>query len=436
MALKCGVFCLPAKRWLEGAKKNIIWPENYAKSCFPKAVALPDIIIDGLVGSGFTPPLDASLTELVLAINCLKDHSTILALDSPSGLDKNGLPAPVAIAAKHTVSFQTQKLNLILPSAREYSGVVHLRSVGIPLLAQEALPTRMRVLEPACLRALPGPAPDLHKGKAGRVLIIGGTPGLTGAPVLAAMGALRGGAGLVTIACPAGLALEIKSGLPDIMTLPVGTGSDWDLSCLPLLIERAGDCDALVLGPGLGRSAGALSVVQGFLRQTQDVPGKRAPAVIDADALYALSINKDYLLLPAGNDILTPHPLEMARLLEGCENANAGNVLEDRPGSLDAFIKKCKAAITLKGPCSLITQAGRSVYVSPIAAPCLAVGGSGDVLSGLLATLLAQGIPPLPAACLGVYWHGQAGILLEKDYPCRGNSAREIADMLPKVRLL
>lgn len=449
IARKCGVFCLPAKRWLEHAKRHYPWPdvmEPALQANTPNSASLaactpgfeesshPDIIIDGLLGSGFTPPLDDVTASLVQAINRLRGLALILSLDAPTGLNEEGSPAPIAVRAHHTVSFQTNKFSLLMPSAIPFVGQVHVHSVGIPAQVQEKYPTRMRLLETGCLSALPILDPSLHKARAGHVLVIGGSSGLTGAPLLAAMGALRGGAGLVTIACPAGLAQEIKAGSPDIMTLPVGTGMEWDARFMPNLIAHARRCDAIVLGPGLGRSASATIMVQGFLQHTQEA-GMRAPAVIDADALYALSTGQNPLALPTERDILTPHPLEMARLLEGKPDALADGILADRMGALDTFTAECKAAINLKGACSLITQAGKAVHVSPFIAPCLAVGGSGDVLSGLLAALLAQGVPPLPAACLGVYWHGNAGVMLEEHFPMRGNTAREIADILPQARL-
>lgn len=435
VARKCGVTCLPVKRWLEQAKRHLAWPDLPPGSDDSgyEEIPFPDIIVDGLLGTGFTPPLDEVMEETIHAINRLHSQSLILSLDTPSGLDVNGLPAPVAVLAHHTVSFQTSKLSLLMPSAMPFAGEVHVRSIGIPARIQSEHPTAMRLLEPGCLSALPVLDPSLHKARAGHVLVIGGSSGLTGAPMLAALGALRGGAGLVTIACPGGLAQEIKAGYSDIMTMPVGTGGEWDARFLPVLIEHARRCDAIVLGPGMGRSAGASIMVQGFLQHTQEA-GSRAPAVIDADALYALALSEFSLALPTERDVLTPHPLEMARLLKGAPDAPVGGLLTDRLSSLEDYTARCKAAVNLKGACSLITQTGKPVHASPFVAPCLAVGGSGDVLAGLIAALLAQNVPPIAAACLGVYWHGNAGLMLEEDFPLRGNTAREIADILPRAR--
>ncbi len=435
MARKAGVSFMPARRWLDSANRRLPWPDPTESDCACEEIPCPDMMVDGLLGTGFTAPLDEMMIALVEKINRLRCLAPVIALDSPTGLDKDGLPAPVAVMAHHTIAFQTSKMRLLLPAAVQYVGQAHVRSVGIPAALQESAPTSTRLLEPGCLDALPRLDPSLHKAKAGRVLVIGGSQGLTGAPILAALGALRGGAGLVTIACPAGLALEIKAGNPDIMTLPVGTGTEWDARFMPILLAHARNCDAIVLGPGMGRSAGAVMMVRAFLQHTQDVPAARAPAVIDADAIFALAVGENPLALPTSADILTPHPLEMARLLEGKAEANADAVLNDRAGALTAFTKICKSAVNLKGACSLITQAGHAIHVSPFVAPCLAVGGSGDVLSGLMAALLAQRVPPLAAAALGVYWHGNAGVMLEEEFPQRGNTARDIANILPHARL-
>jgi NAD(P)H-hydrate epimerase len=408
----------------------------------------PRLVVDALLGAGFRAPLRAEALAAVRALNLLRDRGAfVFALDIPSGLDAlSGRPAPEAVRADATVTFTAAKPGLCLPWAAEYTGQLRTREIGLPAKLLREDPAAFRLINPGP-GVLPAPDQRMHKGQKGRVLIVGGSAGLTGAPGLAALAAARAGAGLVTVAAPAGLCADIKHGRPEIMTLPLGAPADREWrpahleALLPHVAELAkGGRAALALGPGLGRSAFTANLVRGLLGLPE-----RPPLVLDADGLFhfRLEAAPDALplsLLRAG-DALTPHPGEMLRLLNCSEGRAAeypGRLLElpERLRALRRFCAACPATLLLKGAGTLVAQGQAPAALAPFAEPNLAVGGSGDVLSGLIAALLARDfngdrLTSLVAACLGAHAHGRAGRLTRRKFPAGGNLASDLAEMLP-----
>lgn len=384
--------------------------------------AAPDIVVDGLLGTGLAGEPRPEYAALIDTVNRLGERAFVLALDIPSGLSGlTGNPSRSTVIASMTVTFEAAKLGLCLPQASEYVGELVVRKIGIPRAVQEAHPPAQHLMTPGLALMLPGLDPSMHKGAAGRLLIAGGSPGLTGAPLLAALGALRAGAGLVTVACPRGIEPTLKSGNPDVMTMPLGEGDHWNADMGRILKERLGQFDAIVLGPGLGRDEGAKAFLDAL---GTELP----PCVWDADALYWLAADPRPIL----NAVATPHPGEAARML----GVSIEEVEGDRMASVRKLADLTGAAVVLKGPASAVCQGGEQggqVFISPFAEPNLAVGGSGDVLAGVAGSLLARDLSPLLAACLGVYWHGLAGRLVSGDFPYRGNLASEIVQALPRA---
>lgn len=397
----------------------------------------PDILVDGLLGTGLKGPLSAEYAELIEAMNRLGETAFVLALDIPSGLcGTTGLPKPVAVRADLTVCFHAAKLGCALPHAAPYTGALQVRGIGLPLAVTAAAPARQLLMTDGLLDLLKTPAPDLHKGKAGHVLVIGGGEGLTGAAQLCGLGALRAGAGLVTLACPRGVLAEAKAAMPDLMALPLGQPGQarFTPECLEELLPHLSRFGAVVIGPGLGRDAdsgGFLSAfATAFARHFSQEMGKAwaPPCVYDADALYHLAQWPGLMAELPANAVLTPHPGEMARIL----GMGMGELQADRPGAARRFSQAHPQVLVLKGAGTLVGQGGL-LHLCPLAAPNLAVGGSGDVLAGVMAACLARGLEPLFAACLAVHWHAQSGRLLAEDFPQRGNLPTEIAHTLPLV---
>ena len=407
LARRCGVKFAPADRWPDRLDDR--WRH-------------PDILVDGLLGTGFSGHLRERERHLVETVNRFhREGCFVLSLDIPSGLDGlSGRPRPVAVEADITVTFAAAKLGLVLPEAAPYVGTLHVCDIAMPLRVREDAPCSCRLLVPSILDHLPRPQQDWHKGKAGHVLVVGGSEGLAGAPQLAARGALRAGAGLVTVAAPA-LCIRDGAGMPDIMTHALEGGWGMDTEILNSALARA---DALVIGPGMGRTPEARQTLKALLGREA-----RLPSVIDADALALLAAHPELLRLVQHQDILTPHPGEAGMLL----GMSGAEVQADRLAALSKLTALAPCVWVLKGAGSLIRRADGPVSLCPLAAPNLAVGGSGDVLAGSLAALLAQGVDAEMAACLGVYRHARAGQIVAGAFPRRGNSATEIADALPGV---
>jgi len=376
----------------------------------PEGIPHPDIVVDGLLGTGFSGELRKDYTACIRWINRLGQRAFVLALDVPSGMSgETGSIDSDAVRADCTVTFQACKSGLFGTEGMKHTGSLHVAPIGIPAWIGENNPPSLFALDEEVFRHLPRPEPAMHKGNAGHVLIIGGSAGMTGAPALAGIGALYSGAGLVTIASPADICGQVKQGWPELMAIPLQPADSWTRF------------DAVVLGPGLGRDKGAIDFVRTYLRQTC------LPTVFDADALFALSQDRSLLTNLSRDDVLTPHPGEMARLRQTTTEA----VQLDRIGTARAAAAETGCSVVLKGAGSVVSHPEAPDRLSPFASSNLAVGGSGDVLAGVIGSLIARGVPSFEAACLGVYWHGRAGISLNSDFPLRGNLARDIAYELP-----
>jgi len=384
----------------------------------------PEVIVDGLLGTGFQGALRQDYLDWVTRINQFKDRALIMALDIPSGLSGlTGRADPTAVKADCTVTFGATKVGLFMPEAREFTGELHTRTIGIPKEVQESNPPQCFGLNQNILAHLPAIKPTGHKGNAGHVLILGGSFGLSGAPTLAGLGVLRSGGGLVTVGCPKGVSSEIKQGWPEIMTLALGPGRTWSAACFEDLKPQLAGFDTVVLGPGMGRNEGGTEFLQTFLQ------AEHPPTVIDADGLFHLAQARELWSLVGPETILTPHPGEMARL----SGQSIPDIQNDRIEAARDLARHIGCTLVLKGAGTVIAGPEALTSLSPFACPSLAVGGSGDVLSGIIGSLVARGVNPYPAACLGVYWHGLAGMALEDESPHHGRLAREIAHILPQA---
>ena len=388
----------------------------------------PHIIIDAIVGTGLQDNLRPKELAYVSLINQWRERAFVFSLDIPSGLcGLTGKARPEAVKAHATVCFEAGKPGLFFPEAAEYTGNVAVCRVGIPLAVRTMIAPSWELLAPK-KNTWPRPSSFRHKGTAGKVLIIGGSEGMSGAPFLAALGSLHAGAGLVHVARPG--ALPCTGFFPEIMEHPVGTGTHWEQKNSAEL-ERLTDTiapDAVIIGPGMGRTSAVQYLVKDLLERSS-----RVPVVIDADALYCFRSSRlEQAALPlsllGSADILTPHPGEMARLMP--VPTTAALVQHDRPGALAAVTEACEAVVILKGPGTLIGKKGAATTLCPTAVPTLAVGGSGDVLAGMCGALAASGMASFDAAKLAVYLHARAGELLAQKSPL-GHLARDIAATVP-----
>ncbi|QCC85414.1 NAD(P)H-hydrate dehydratase [Desulfovibrio desulfuricans] len=412
----------------------------------PQGGTLPDIVVDGLLGTGFCGTLRPETLEIIRRVNALPGQPFVLAIDIPSGLDgRTGLAMPEAIRATATVSFAAAKPGLALPHARPWTGELHVRGIGIPLAAQRRAPCSFYAVDGRSLAPLARIQPDGFKNSYGHVLVVGGAPGLGGAAHLAARAALRAGAGLVTAAAPGAGIADIKNGWPEIMTLPLGeTQGRWPASLPEHFVELVGRCAALVVGPGMGRGADAADFIAALLALPH-----RPPTVFDADALMLMAGRLDLQARLRAHDVLTPHPGEAAALL----GSSAADVQADRQSALKRLCGLSRAVVVLKGAASLVGQGEAPTLLCPYDVPQLAVGGSGDVLAGCMGGLLARMLPQphapqyaaaetdntaatvlQPAHMLAgqaVALHALAGKSLAGQWPLRGNTPSAVADALP-----
>lgn len=268
------------------------------------------------------------------------------------------------------------------------------------------------------LALLPDREPEAHKGNFGRVLLLCGSRGYTGAPALAARGALRTGAGLIYLGVPEEIyAIEaVKLDEPMVFPLP-GKAGMLSERALPEILSRLETVDACLAGPGLGRGPGVETVVRQVVRSF------RGPLVLDADGINVMAAHKDELCGRVGPLILTPHPGEFRRL---------GGDPEDRQGSAEAMARELGAVVLLKGHRTLITDGART-YCNTTGNPGMATGGSGDVLSGMILSLLGQGLGPLEAAAAGAWLHGAAGDLAARRLGQYAMTPTDLLEELPQL---
>jgi hydroxyethylthiazole kinase-like uncharacterized protein yjeF len=353
----------------------------------PQRLAEGEVIVDALLGTGLRGPAREEAARVIRDINrCARP---VLAVDVPSGLDSDtGVPLGETVRADCTVTFVGLKTGLFIGDGPEFAGTVFFDDLEVAPEAAGGPPPRLeRILESAIQQALPRRARSSHKGDFGRVLIVGGGPGMPGAVRLAGEACMRVGAGLVTVAVAPENVPAISAGRPELICLPLeDTGA---------LAEAGGRADVIAIGPGLGRTPWAHSALETVLQC-----GK--PLVVDADALNIVAETR----APAREDwILTPHPGEAARLL----GLDTREIQRDRLSALDHLVARYRGTVVLKGAGTLVGAPGRTPALCERGNPGMATAGMGDVLTGTIAGLLGQCRDAWLAARVGVLVHAMAG---------------------------
>ncbi|MFC2082879.1 NAD(P)H-hydrate dehydratase [Candidatus Bipolaricaulota bacterium] len=394
-------------------------------SSLKEALEGTDCIIDGLFGSGLSRPLIGDEAALIEILN--EAAVPTISLDVPSGLAADtGEMAGVAIRADVTLAMAFYKLSHWLYPAAETCGDVTIVGVDYPqALVSQTAPTA-QVPDLADIAAkLPLRDPAGHKGSFGHVLAVVGSQGMTGAAILSARGALRAGAGLVTVALPESIASVIQSAVPEATTIPlpdcVGRLADRNtLERLGSAMERA---DVLAIGPGLSRDPETLTLVR---RICEAFTGEM---VIDADAVHAFAGHAELLASLAGYAVLTPHPGEFAALM----GTTATEVDVDRLEMVEDFVCQHALHLVLKGRPTVIGLPNRPLVINPTGNTGLATGGSGDVLTGLLAGLLASGSSLSDAAVAAPFVHGMAADRWSEGASERSLTPSDVLEALPLI---
>ncbi len=387
----------------------------------PAANREVDLVVDALFGTGLRRPLEGLSADLVAWMNAL--GIPIAAADMPSGIcSDTGRELGQAVRATLTVTMGLPKRGLFLYPGAACAGEILVAEIGLPArsLRSDALPGEL--LERHQVQGLlPQRPPTAHKGTCGSVLVLGGSRRYPGAPFLAAEAALRVGAGLAVVACPGEIRFAPAAGLREILTIglpsPHGVVQPDDLSELLPLDPKV---RALCLGPGLSEKASVREAIRALLAKTD------LPVVLDADALRSIAGGGP---LRTGG-VLTPHPGEMAALL----GVPLPELETDRVGSALRCAREYRAVVVFKGAPTIVADPdGERYWINTSGGPVLAQGGTGDVLAGAVAGLLAQGLTPSAAARAGVFLHGQAGDLCASEQGPRGVLAGEVARALPRV---
>jgi NAD(P)H-hydrate epimerase len=408
-------------RMLQAAVAAGVPVHDAAEVSVDDVLASADVVVDALAGTGFRGPARGPLAGLIEAVG--RCRAPVVAVDIPSGVDADtGRWDGPCVRAWATVTMGWLKPGLVLFPGAEMAGTVYVADIGYPdpLRVDPGLRTYL-VDSSMVTPLLPPRRPDSHKGTYGRVLVVAGSVGFTGAAVLATRGALRAGAGLVTVAVPQAIYPIVAAQVTEGMPTPL---ADHGGAVAPACRERLGElvdaADVVAAGPGLSRSAAVAEVVEFLL-------GCGRPLVLDADALNVLAGRAQALASAAGPLVITPHPGELGRLV----GRPVAEIQQDRLGSARRVAEACRCVVVLKGARTVVAAPDGRAWIVPTGNPGMASGGMGDVLTGAVAALWGQGLPPAEAAYLAAYLHGLAADLIAADRGQVGMLASEVADRLP-----
>jgi len=386
------------------------------------AMTFTDCVVDALVGIGFKDELTGNMALVVESIN--KTNKVVIAIDVPSGVNADtGQISGIAVKANHTITFSLPKQGLLLYPGASYAGDISVADIGIPRMLLNDVHIKQNILTNVMIRSMfVKRQPHVHKGSCGKVLVVAGSKGLTGAAALTSTAAIRAGAGLVTLGIADSLHDIMETKLTEVMTKPLAEVSKGIMGqgAVSEIHDISTNNDVVAIGPGLGRHVDTLTTVRHIIKSVEK------PLVIDADALYALIDHLDILSEVKAVPILTPHSGEMARLL----GLTPDEVNQDRVYIARQTAMEWGSIIILKGARTVVAFPDGEVYININGNAGMATGGTGDVLTGILASLIAQGTSSHHAALMGVYLHGLAGDIVAKGGMI-GMTADDIVRALP-----
>jgi ADP-dependent NAD(P)H-hydrate dehydratase / NAD(P)H-hydrate epimerase len=411
------------RRWLRvgGTSATIRF---HSKDQAETLLAGSDFLVDALLGTGLSSDVTGIFAEAIALMN----HASrpIIAIDMPSGIHAdNGRLLGTAVRATATVTFGLPKVGLYLGEGIDHAGEIHVVDIGIPAAYVNELDGRTLLMTKAAVRAaLPARPASSHKGSYGHAGILAASVGKTGAAALAAKAALRVGAGLVTVGVPASVNDVLEAKLLEVMTAPLPETKARTLgrAGLDRILAFMQARTAIAIGPGLSTHPETVDLVQALMRHID------RPCVLDADALNALASRAALLTQCKIPPILTPHPGEMARLEV---DATSQSVNADRFGTARRFARERGVFLVLKGARTVVARPDGLLMVCPTGNPGMATAGTGDVLTGMVVGLLAQGVPSWEAACAATFLHGAAGDLAAQRLGCAGMIAGDLLEQIP-----
>ncbi|MFH1287763.1 MAG: NAD(P)H-hydrate dehydratase [bacterium] len=387
-----------------------------------------DLIIDSIFGIGFHGIMPYFHQKVIESIN--KSQKTVISIDIPSGInaDTGGIET-IAVKANLTITMELPKPGLFLPPAVDCTGRLEIVKLGYPpeLVNNPKITTNL-LEEKDILPLIPSWPASAHKGARGKVLIIAGSKNYIGAPFLAAQAALKSGAGLVNLAIPKSLYSPLAKRVTEVILhpMPETENKSFALSSLEKILKLSEKNDAVLMGPGMSQDNETKILIKNLIKKI------KKPLIIDADGLNSLSENMSILKERCYPTLLTPHPGEMARLL----NSNADNVQKNRLVVSKQFSKTFKAYLVLKGAYSIISLPDGKQFINPTGNPGMAQAGMGDVLAGMIVSFLGQKLSPADAIKLACFLHGKTGDLLAEKKGPTGFTAKDLTEYLYKTMIL
>jgi NAD(P)H-hydrate epimerase len=416
VAKKFGVRIYPIKKFLSHCASRI------TRHC---------VIVDALLGTGLSKEVRAPLSDAIEKVN--KMSSPVVSIDIPSGISSDtGQIMGCAVKAQYTVSFGLPKRGHLLYPGAEYTGRLYIEDIGFPekLLKSDKIKVNLMQREDA-LSLLPQRPKYSHKGTYGHVLLVAGSRGKTGAAFMAARACLRAGVGLVTIGIPDSLTNTFQSRVTEEMILPLpdkGNGTLSYKAIEPILEFLNQKANALAIGPGISMDDEISKLVSLLITES------KVPMVIDADGINAIAGRSNILRKSKAPIILTPHPGEMARLLNSHKSqVTSKEVEKDRINTALSFSRKTETYLVLKGAPTVIATSDGKAFINSTGNPGMATAGTGDVLTGMISAFLAQGLTPQNASILGVYMHGLIGDIVAEKKGKHSLIASDIINTIPAV---
>lgn len=385
------------------------------------------VLVDAILGTGISGDVQGVPAEAIDALN--RSSAPVVAVDIPSGIHADtGAVCGLAVRADVTVTFGLPKIGLLLHPGAEHCGQLRVADISLPrhLLESPGLQANL-VNGGMAADMLPARHPAMHKGDAGRVLVVAGSVGMTGAAALCAQAAVRAGAGLVFVACPASLNDILEAKCTEAMTLPLPLPETDErtlgAAARETILAEARRSDAVALGPGLSQHPETAALVR------EVVAACSAALVLDADGLNALEGEAGLVKERRAATVITPHPGELARLMGG----TVENIQQDRVDAARRAAEATGAVVVLKGAATVTAAPGGEVWVNSTGNPGMASGGMGDVLTGMVAAFLAGGAEATGAAVAGVYYHGLAADMAAEEGGMRGLAATDVVGAVRKA---
>jgi len=383
------------------------------------------MLVDGLLGTGVTGPLRGFLSEVV---DCMNDFDApIVAIDLPTGVESDTGAVPGAcVKAKITVTMACKKRGLLFSPGREYAGEIRVADISIPShVKHESGVNCFEVTDEYIKAVLPKRRRDTYKSKCGQIFVLAGSAGMTGAATLSSEATLRVGAGLTILGIPRSLNAILEEKLTEVITVPLPETAAQSLSYdgHSDITERLEWAHVLAVGPGLTTHEDSVKLMNWLIDKFE------GPMIIDADGLNCLGQNPKKISQASGELVLTPHPGELARII----GKSAKEIVKEPIEVARASAQRLKCILVLKGAPTVVADPDGRVFINSTGNPGMATGGMGDVLTGVIAGLIGQGMSPLDGAIAGVYLHGLAGDLAAAEMGYAGLIAGDVLHHLPKA---